>query len=45
MYKKITSGCEKVLTLQKPVQILKKKIRMLIPDKFQEKSPKFMNLG
>ena len=28
-------GCEKVLTLQKPVRILKKKkSRILIPDKF-----------
>ena len=27
-------GPEKVLTLQKPVRILKKKIRILFPDKF-----------
>ena len=34
------SGCEKVLTLQKPVQILKKKkFRRLIPEKFYVKSP------
>ena len=31
---KITPGREKVLTLQKPVRILKKKIRILILDKF-----------
>ena len=32
--KKITPGREKGLTLQKQVQILKKIIRILIPDKF-----------
>ena len=31
---KITPGREKVLTLQKPVPVLKKKFRILIPDQF-----------
>ena len=39
------SGCEKVLTLQKPVQILKKKFRRLIPEKFYVKSPNIMKFG
>ena len=32
--KKATPGRGKVLALQKPVQILKKQSRILIPDKF-----------
>ena len=33
---KKSTGCEKVLALQKPVLILKKQFRILIPDKFRK---------
>ena len=39
---KITLDLEKMLTLQKSVQILKKIISLLILDIFEEKSPNFM---
>ena len=35
----------KSLDTAKTSSNFEKRIRMLIPDKFQEKSPKFMNLG
>ena len=35
--KKITTGCEKKLVLQKPVRLLKRKSKISIPDKFEEK--------
>ena len=44
---KIAPVREKVLTLQKPVQISKKISRILVPDTFWEKSPNhdFMKSG
>ena len=45
IHKKITPATEKVLTPQKPVQIVKKNPRIFIPDKFQEKSLNFMKIG
>ena len=42
--KKITFGRKKMLTLQKPVQILKKKFRILIQDKFLGKVTKFRKI-
>ena len=42
---KTTPYREKVLTLQKPVPTLKKKIRISMPHKFYEKSPNFIRFG
>ena len=44
-HKKAALGRAKVLTLQKAVHILKKKIKIIIPDKFQKKSQVSKNLG
>ena len=41
----MTPGREKVLTLEKSVRISKKKMRILVPDKFSKKSPNFMKFG
>ena len=42
----MTPLCEKVLTLQKPVQMLKKKLKNVNPrKKIKRKSRNFMKLG
>ena len=42
---KITPGLEKMPTLKKLVRIFLKKSRIIIPEKFKEKSLNFMKFG